>query len=199
MSSVELDDSPGSTADSYPKVRILCNWAGIPVRQMCKAANETCDPSAEKAKVVYQQSYEEFRSLNRIMWQVPVLVMTFSGGLWFGIESADVGPFASVLLYGLVALGNAKFIGVLWRLRKGVMDPILDIIYAFEGRTREAGKYTVIRAFSWLMGTAAVASVVFAILNLVEAALSYAVLDVCGFSFRGLNTDYACVRRLPLI
>ena len=45
----------------------------------------------EKEKVCYEQNCQTFRSLNQLMWQVPIIAMTVTGGLWFG-----VGTFSSL-------------------------------------------------------------------------------------------------------
>jgi len=140
---------------------------------MAKENSTNNESPADRSTVIYQQNYEEFRSLNKVMWQVPVLVMTFTGGIWFGIESANLKPFPSFILYGLVAIGNFQFVKVLWRLRLEVMDPILNIIYEYEQRDRSLAKYTVIKAFRVLMYSAASVSLLFALLNLGKGLWPY--------------------------
>ena len=41
------------------------------------------DNDFEREKVCYEQNFEQARSLNGQMNQVPVLAMTLTGGLWF--------------------------------------------------------------------------------------------------------------------
>ena len=55
----------------------------------------------EREKLCYEQNYLQFRSLNQIMWQVPILAMTLTGGLWFGVAKVDTIKNAQ---YGLLLL-----------------------------------------------------------------------------------------------
>jgi len=47
------------------------------------------------SKEAYEQNYQQFRSFNQIMWQIPVLAMTLTDGLWFGVSTIDDKPFLS--------------------------------------------------------------------------------------------------------
>jgi hypothetical protein len=38
----------------------------------------------EREKTIFEQDCQEFRSLNGFLWQIPVIVSTLTGGLWFG-------------------------------------------------------------------------------------------------------------------
>ena len=38
------------------------------------------DQAMTVSKEAYEQNYQQFRSLNQIMWQIPVLAMTLTGG-----------------------------------------------------------------------------------------------------------------------
>jgi hypothetical protein len=40
------------------------------------------DRAFEKAKTIFEQDCQEFRSLNGFLWQIPVIVSTLTGGLW---------------------------------------------------------------------------------------------------------------------
>ncbi len=73
----------------------------------------------------YQQNYEQFRSLNQIMWQIPVLAMTLTGGLWFGVSQILDTPLLVSVLLVTAAVGNITFIAVLHRFRH-VMQCYLD-------------------------------------------------------------------------
>ena len=44
----------------------------------------------EKDTLIYQQSCEEFRSLNGFFWQIPIIMMTLNGGLWYSVASLDL-------------------------------------------------------------------------------------------------------------
>jgi hypothetical protein len=41
----------------------------------------------ERDKVCYEQNCEHMRSLNQIMWQVPMIAMTLTGGLWYAVAT----------------------------------------------------------------------------------------------------------------
>jgi hypothetical protein len=77
---------------------------------------------------VFEQDCQEFRSLNGFLWQIPMLVSTLTGGLWFGVTKVDSDDFIKAALFLLAAAVNGAFIIVLWRLRHGVMEGLLDRI-----------------------------------------------------------------------
>lgn len=65
----------------------------------------------------YNQNWETFRTLNNLMWQIPLIAMTLTGGLWFGVSAVkDVPYFASGLLF-LACCGNIGLMLTLRRLR----------------------------------------------------------------------------------
>ena len=65
----------------------------------------------------YQQNYLQFRSLNQIMWQVPVLAMTLTGGLWFGVSRIWDNELLVTALLATAMVGNLVFIAILFRFR----------------------------------------------------------------------------------
>lgn len=68
-------------------------------------------------KEAYEQNHQQFRSLNQIMWQIPVLAMTLTGGLWFGVSKIEDRPlFVSMLLLTAV-IGNLTLAAALVRFR----------------------------------------------------------------------------------
>ena len=51
----------------------------------------------ERDKVCYEQNFQQYRAMNQIMWQVPLLAITITGGLWYaalGVSGASAfrGP-----------------------------------------------------------------------------------------------------------
>tara|TARA_R100000935_G_scaffold31251_1_gene51802 strand:+ start:35037 stop:36083 length:1047 start_codon:yes stop_codon:yes gene_type:complete len=76
-------------------------------------------------KEAYQQNYEQFRSLNQIMWQIPVLAMTLTGGLWFGVSTISQEPILVTMLLLTAIVGNITLWRVLIRFRH-VMGCYLD-------------------------------------------------------------------------
>lgn len=77
------------------------------------------------SKETYEQNYKQFRSLNQIMWQIPVLAMTLTGGLWFGVSTIDDNPLLVSILLLTALFGNIVLSGVLLRFRH-VMGCYLD-------------------------------------------------------------------------
>jgi protein strawberry notch len=82
------------------------------------------DGKMNVSKEAYEQNYQQFRSLNQIMWQIPVLAMTLTGGLWFGVSTIDnnamlvtillltaVIPTNNERIYRVTAEGCASMIG----------------------------------------------------------------------------------------
>jgi SAM-dependent methyltransferase len=89
----------------------------------------------QKELACYEQNYEQFRTLNQQMWQIPVIAMTLTGGLWYGIISLQDAydsdsHFLSVMLFTFAAVSNFSLTFVLGRIRK-VMDAYLDKIELF--------------------------------------------------------------------
>jgi hypothetical protein len=114
------------------------------------AAEAAAEREFQRGKVIFEQDCQEFRSLNGFLWQIPVIVSTLTGGLWFGAGKID-DRFLQVALFLLAGSANLCFVVVLWRLRRGVMEPLLERITEYQGRPRNAGKYTMIIMFSILL------------------------------------------------
>lgn len=68
-------------------------------------------------KEAYEQNYQQFRSLNQIMWQIPVLAMTLTGGLWFAVSRAESTPLIAAMLLLTAVIGNIALVVVLRRFR----------------------------------------------------------------------------------
>lgn len=76
-----------------------------------------CGDSRPLIAEAYEQNYLQFRSLNQIMWQIPVLAMTLTGGLWFGVSHLDSSPWLKAILLSTAFLGNVALWVVLQRFR----------------------------------------------------------------------------------
>lgn len=88
-----------------------------PTLSPADAAVERRPIDAPEQLIAYQQNAETFRSLNQLMWQIPLIAMTLTGGLWFGVAKADTSMVLQLCLLGLAAAGNLGLIVVLIRLR----------------------------------------------------------------------------------
>ena len=108
--------------------------------------------SFEREKAIFEQDCQEFRSLNGFLWQIPIIVATLTGGLWFGVTKVGDDRFIKASLFLLAAVVNFSFIGVLWRFRCGVMEVLLDRMHSYQGRPRyRKGRYTVISLFTIIL------------------------------------------------
>jgi hypothetical protein len=128
------------------------------------------DSDYDRQKVCYEQNFQQARSLNLQMNQVPVLAMTLTGGLWFGAGVAKDLPieirFALLLFAGLC---NLALILAILRIRD-VLESYLEKIQAFyeagfaSGRPKNPkipwlGGYSMISIYCTLMLIGAVFSI----------------------------------------
>lgn len=110
-------------------------------------------------KAVYEQRCEDFRSLNGILWQSPLIIMTLTGGLWFAVASFALSNAARSMLLLFACIANLLMIGALVRLR-WVMQQVLHDIRDYDRKRRSKGNYTIVGIFSaMLLFTAAVSAV----------------------------------------
>lgn len=65
------------------------------------------------------------------MWQIPLLSMTLTGGLWFGVAKTDASAIFQTVLLALAAFGNAVLVVALFRLRY-VMTQYLEWLETFD-------------------------------------------------------------------
>jgi hypothetical protein len=110
----------------------------------------------EKQRVIFEQNCQDFRSLNEIMWKIPIIVITLTGGLWFGVGSIDISNNAKTALLILTGTANVIFILVLIRLRY-VMNQILKGIKIYQGLPLGRG-YVFVFLFSMVLAVAAIVS-----------------------------------------
>ena len=54
--------------------------------------DERSPPESDLSVQAFEQNHETFRSLNHQMWQIPLISMTLTGGLWFGVSKVDGSP-----------------------------------------------------------------------------------------------------------
>jgi hypothetical protein len=109
----------------------------------------------------------QFRSLNQTMWQVPVMAMTLTGGLWFASGAIRGMDVVRAPLFLLATIFDVAFVFVLIRIRY-VMGEYLKKISAFhpQGFTEARGNnwynrsMMVAWAFSLALALSALASLV---------------------------------------
>jgi hypothetical protein len=105
-------------------------------------------------ETIYEQRCQEFRSLNGFFWQVPLIMMTLNGGLWYSVASLSLGVTAQRGILWFAVLANLVMIVGLARLRS-VMKELLTHIHTAEG-TVPSGRPRLIQfLFSLLLACAA--------------------------------------------
>lgn len=120
----------------------------------------------EREKAAFEQNSEHLRSLNQLLWQVPLLAMTLTGGAWYGVAQLGNVPAALGLLL-LVGIADIGLIVVMVRVRF-VFERILTVTKLFhpEGSAATSGhawyqrEGLVVCVFSVILGLAAAASIV---------------------------------------
>jgi hypothetical protein len=72
----------------------------------------------ERAKTCFEQDLQSFRALDESMWKIPMIAITLTGGLWYGVASgADLPLIATRVILGFAGFVNVCLILVLWRVR----------------------------------------------------------------------------------
>jgi hypothetical protein len=129
----------------------------------------------ERDQVCYEQNCEQMRSLNQIMWQVPIVAMTLTGGLWYAVATiTSVDNVARIALLAFSAVANTGLTLMINRVRDVLavylkkMKEFNPAAFADASSTtrrltflRDRG---VCRTFSYLMMLAAIMSAVGALL-----------------------------------
>ncbi|MDP2620425.1 MAG: hypothetical protein Q8P46_09655 [Hyphomicrobiales bacterium] len=129
------------------------------------------DNDFEREKVCYEQNFEQARSLNSQMNQVPVLAMTLTGGLWFAAGVTE--NLYSEIRFGLLLFaGFCNIALILAALRiRDVFHSYLDRIRQFrpdsfasgkpeDPKVPQLGDYSMITIYCALMAIGSVLSFV---------------------------------------
>ena len=107
--------------------------------------------------VVYEQLCADFRSLNGFLWQMPVLVMTLTVGLWFAVASIGLTPAARSDLLDFAGMADLLMIVALFRLRI-VMSRVQARIRTLDGGEAHKVNYVIVVVFSILLACASFGS-----------------------------------------
>jgi hypothetical protein len=123
----------------------------------------------EREKVSYEQNFEQARSLNAQMNQIPTLAITLTGGLWFAAGVTE--RMQTPMRFGLLIFAGLCDIGlVLAILRvRDVFHSYLEKLKAFypqsyvEGRPEQPkigrlGDYSMVTVYALLMFSASLLS-----------------------------------------
>lgn len=121
----------------------------------------------DRDKACYEQNFQQYRAMNQIMWQVPLLAITITGGLWYAaLNVTGVQDFKRPLFL-LAFVLDVALIAVLWRVRH-VMSAYMVHIERFHPKSfvKASGRglfnwpYTVVSAFSLALAIAAIGSLI---------------------------------------
>lgn len=118
---------------------------------------------SDKETLIYQQNCEEFRSLNSFFWQIPIIMMTLNGGLWYSVASLDLSTVAQRGVLSFAVFANLVMAVGLWRLRS-VMQNLLASIHEYQG-TSLSGRSRIIQVLFQLL-------LVFAAIGALAASLN---------------------------
>jgi hypothetical protein len=105
----------------------------------------------------YEQMCEDYRSLNGFLWQIPIIVTTLNGGLWFSVANFPFTPHAQTDLLGFATIADFLMIVVLWRVRI-VLNGVQEQISKLDGRSLGKARFIVVTCFTVLLGVAALGS-----------------------------------------
>lgn len=126
----------------------------------------------EMRKAAFDQNHAAFRSLNQQMWQIPLISMTLTGGLWFGVSRVEDFPLFQFALLFLAFAGNLILCLVIVRLRF-VMEQYLEWLRAnyqpgfvpAEGQVWYHKSFVVRRSFQFMLALAACLSLILLIIT----------------------------------
>lgn len=129
------------------------------------------------ALAAFNQNFETFRALNALMWQIPLIAMTLTGGLWFGVSKVEDASGFRLGLLALSLFGNVGLIIVLERLRFIIGRYLHWLSEAYPrghvsaiGDSRFTKGETVKRMFQAMLGFAAAISLVLIVATMVKMA-----------------------------
>ena len=89
------------------------------------------EDSSERARVTYERNFEQARSLNGQMNQVPALAMTLTGGLWFAAAmTEDLAMEIRFALLVFAGLCNLSLVFAILRIRD-VFESYLEQLKAY--------------------------------------------------------------------
>lgn len=135
-----------------------------------------CSEDFTREKTCYEQNFQQARSLNSQMNQVPVLAMTLTGGLWFAAGvTENIAPEIRFLLLIFAGFCNLALVLVTIRTRD-VFHSYLECLKAFHPAGFASGKpsnpkvpalgdYSMISIYCALMFIAAALSFTAAIIK----------------------------------
>jgi len=106
---------------------------------------------------IYKRLSDDFRALNAILWQLPPIMITITGGLWFAAATFKVSPSAQSGILLFAAVANALMIAAMFRLRiviLGLQEQIRD----YDKLPLSKSPFTTVTLMSVMLGLSAIGS-----------------------------------------
>jgi hypothetical protein len=122
------------------------------------APNNRAGQSEEFQLEIYRQLCEDFRELDKVFWQIPVLALTLTGSLGFAVATFDMLPSLRSALLMFMGVTNLLALTTLARLRGSVMQRILVVKRQLEGTSPRGPSYIVVCCFGIVLTLTAVFS-----------------------------------------
>ncbi len=107
-----------------------------------------------KEELIYEQQSNDVRALNTFFWQIPLIMMTLNGGLWFSVASLELDSMSQRGLLWFAALANIVMAFALTRVRD-ILGELLSETRKFDGRSTPKTERIVVRLFCLMMILAA--------------------------------------------
>lgn len=111
---------------------------------------------------IYQQQCEDFRALNTVFWQLPVIMMTLNGGLWFALASLELTEMGQRFILIFAVAVDLAFIVALIRLRL-LLAALLVRIHRVQGEMKVPLSRFTVGAFCAVLLLAALGAAVTAV------------------------------------
>lgn len=106
---------------------------------------DVSDPDFERERVAYEQNFQHVRALIPVMYQMPALAITITGGLWYGVLQTRALPVFGYLFLLLAFMMNIGFCLIMRRL-DGIISLYLDKLGRFYPATYVNAKHNVATA-----------------------------------------------------
>lgn len=111
-----------------------------------------------KEELIYEQQSNDVRALNTFFWQIPLIMMTLNGGLWFSVASLELDHTTQRGILWFAAAANVIMAFALTRVRD-IMGELLTETRKFEGRPAPETERVVVRLFCFMLLAAALGAI----------------------------------------
>lgn len=110
-----------------------------------------------KEEEIYKRLGDDFRSLNTILWQLPPVMITITGGLWYAAATFKLSPAGQSCILVFAAVANALMIAAMYRLRF-VIFGLQKQIAVYDGQPTSKNPFTTVTLMSVILAFSALGS-----------------------------------------